>query len=153
MQRYALTSSAQTAGAIYNSEADFVDSGGHTHQLPLELLNPDQGHRHRHITQGAGRQRGGGARGPEQHHGSDHHGHRRHRDRKQHRPTIDPTTGLPIAPRHHGTTTTGTTTGPASDHWTTTTTQTPNSFAVFLDGTSDLVPFTPRPTPAARASC
>ena len=38
-----LTSSAQTAGAIYNSEADFVDSAGLTHQLPLELLNPDRG--------------------------------------------------------------------------------------------------------------
>jgi Domain of unknown function (DUF4382) len=39
----ALTSSAQTAGARYNSEADYVDASGTTHQLPLELLNPDQG--------------------------------------------------------------------------------------------------------------
>jgi len=41
-----LTSSAQTAGARYNAEADYVDSVGTTsmtHQLPLELLNPDQG--------------------------------------------------------------------------------------------------------------
>ncbi|TLZ16263.1 MAG: DUF4382 domain-containing protein [Gammaproteobacteria bacterium] len=39
----ALTSSAMTAGAHYNAEADFVDSGGTPHQLPLELLSPDQG--------------------------------------------------------------------------------------------------------------
>ncbi len=38
-----LTVSAQTLGARYNMEADFVDSGGVTHQLPLELLNPDKG--------------------------------------------------------------------------------------------------------------
>jgi hypothetical protein len=38
-----LTTSAQTAGALYNSEADYVDSAGTTHQLPLELLNPDKG--------------------------------------------------------------------------------------------------------------
>lgn len=39
----ALASSAQTAGAIYNAEADYVDSGGLTHQLPLEFLSPNQG--------------------------------------------------------------------------------------------------------------
>ncbi len=39
----ALTSSARTAGALYNAEADYVDSGGTTHQLPLELLDPDRG--------------------------------------------------------------------------------------------------------------
>jgi len=39
----ALASSAQNAGALYNSEADYVDSGGTTHQLQLELLNPDKG--------------------------------------------------------------------------------------------------------------
>src|SRR5439155_17431296 len=38
-----LTSSAQTAGALYNAEADYVDGSGTTHQLPLELLNPDKG--------------------------------------------------------------------------------------------------------------
>src|SRR5437868_5939318 len=38
-----LTSSAQTLGALYNAEADYVDSAVTTHQLPLELLNPDQG--------------------------------------------------------------------------------------------------------------
>jgi hypothetical protein len=37
-----LTASAQTVGAKYNMEADLV-SGGVTQQLPLELLNPDQG--------------------------------------------------------------------------------------------------------------
>lgn len=39
----ALTASAQNLGALYNAEADYVDSGGTTHQLPLELLNPDKG--------------------------------------------------------------------------------------------------------------
>ena len=39
----ALTTSAKTAGALYNTEADYVDSAGTTHQLPLELLNPDKG--------------------------------------------------------------------------------------------------------------
>ena len=38
-----LASSASTAGAIYNAEADYVDSSGTTHQLPLELLDPSQG--------------------------------------------------------------------------------------------------------------
>jgi hypothetical protein len=38
-----LTASAQTLGATYNMEADYVDSSGVTHQLPLELLNPDKG--------------------------------------------------------------------------------------------------------------
>ena len=37
-----LAAAAQTAGAKYNMEADLV-SGGVTQQLPLELLNPDQG--------------------------------------------------------------------------------------------------------------
>jgi Domain of unknown function (DUF4382) len=39
----ALASSAQNAGALYNFEADWVDSSGTTHQMPLELLNPDKG--------------------------------------------------------------------------------------------------------------
>ena len=39
----ALTTSASTAGALYNSEADYIDSAGVTHQLPLEFLNPDKG--------------------------------------------------------------------------------------------------------------
>ena len=38
-----LTASAHTAGASFNAEADFVDSGGTTHQLPLEMLNPEKG--------------------------------------------------------------------------------------------------------------
>ena len=38
-----LTSSAKTAGAIYNAEADYVGSGSTPQQLPLELLSPDQG--------------------------------------------------------------------------------------------------------------
>ena len=39
----ALAASAQSAGALYNAEADYVDSAGTAHQVPLELLNPDKG--------------------------------------------------------------------------------------------------------------
>jgi len=39
----ALTSSASDAGARFNSEADFTDSAGQVHQVPLELLNPEKG--------------------------------------------------------------------------------------------------------------
>jgi Domain of unknown function (DUF4382) len=38
-----LTTSASNAGALYNSEADYVDSAGATVQVPLEFLNPGQG--------------------------------------------------------------------------------------------------------------
>jgi Domain of unknown function (DUF4382) len=38
-----LSLSAQTIGALYNSEVDFVDTAGTTQQLRLELLNPDRG--------------------------------------------------------------------------------------------------------------
>lgn len=38
-----LTLSAQTIGARYNAEVDFIDSSNTTQQLPLELLNPDRG--------------------------------------------------------------------------------------------------------------
>ncbi|HTL93817.1 MAG TPA: DUF4382 domain-containing protein, partial [Steroidobacteraceae bacterium] len=38
-----LATSAQNAGALFNFEADYVDTQGTTHQLPLELLNPDKG--------------------------------------------------------------------------------------------------------------
>jgi hypothetical protein len=38
-----LADSASGVGALYNAEADYVDAGGTTVQLPLELLNPDKG--------------------------------------------------------------------------------------------------------------
>jgi hypothetical protein len=38
-----LTTSAQNSGALYNSEADYVDGQGTTHQLPLEMLSPTVG--------------------------------------------------------------------------------------------------------------
>ena len=38
-----LATTAQTAGALYNAEADYVDGSGSTHQLPLEMLNPGFG--------------------------------------------------------------------------------------------------------------
>lgn len=39
----ALLSSAKNLGAVYNSEVDYVDSASTTHQVPLELQNPDKG--------------------------------------------------------------------------------------------------------------
>ncbi len=38
----ALTSSAHTAGALYNTEADYVDSAGTPHQLPLDSAHLGQ---------------------------------------------------------------------------------------------------------------
>ena len=38
-----LLSSASNLGALYNSEADYLDSTGALHQVPLELQNPDKG--------------------------------------------------------------------------------------------------------------
>jgi hypothetical protein len=38
-----LADSAKNAGALYNFEADYVDSSGNTQQLQLELLSPDKG--------------------------------------------------------------------------------------------------------------
>jgi hypothetical protein len=39
----ALTASAKALGAIHNSEVDYLDSTGKTHQTQLELQNADQG--------------------------------------------------------------------------------------------------------------
>jgi trimeric autotransporter adhesin len=38
-----LTASAQTLGALYNMEADYVNASGVTEQVPLQVLNPDKG--------------------------------------------------------------------------------------------------------------
>jgi hypothetical protein len=38
-----LLTSAQTLGATYNSEVDYLDSAGAAHKVPLELQNPDKG--------------------------------------------------------------------------------------------------------------
>jgi Domain of unknown function (DUF4382) len=39
----ALTTSAQALGASFNQEADYVDSSGTAHQVPLVLPNPEKG--------------------------------------------------------------------------------------------------------------
>jgi hypothetical protein len=110
----ALTTSAQTAGALYNTEADYVDSAGTTHQLPLELLNPEKG---------IGIQGSlnvpvgniGAALGA----------------------VSTTTTGTTTA------TTPGTTTPtPTTTPTTPTTTTTTSSFAITVDGARDLTPFT-----------
>ncbi|HKD53874.1 MAG TPA: hypothetical protein VKB72_06600, partial [Steroidobacteraceae bacterium] len=117
-----LADSAQTAGAIFNTEADFVDSGGTTHQLQLELLNPDKG-----IGIGTSLKVPVG---------------------KVNSATLAATTGTTSTTTGtigsgttNGTVNNGTTTGNTTTG-TSTTTQTPNEFAVAFDGTTDLVPFT-----------
>jgi len=110
----ALTSSAHTAGALYNTEADYVDSAGTTHQLPLELLNPDKG---------IGIQ--GTLKVPVGNVGAALAG------------TSTTTTGTTITA-----TTSNTTTTPTTTPTTPTTTTTTTSFAVTFDGARDLTPFT-----------
>jgi hypothetical protein len=122
----ALSTSASAAGALYNSEADYVDSSGTTQQLPLEFLNPDKG-----IGIATSLKVPIGNVGAALSSTS----------------TTGSTTGTTT-----GTTTTGTTTatagtvtgtpGTTTTTGTDTTTQTPNSFAIAEDGTRDLVPFT-----------
>jgi hypothetical protein len=110
----ALTSTAHTAGALYNTEADYVDSAGTTHQLPLELLNPDKG---------IGIQ--GTLKVPVGNVGAALAG------------TSTTTTGTTItAP------TSNTTTPTTTPTTTSTTTTTSTSFAITFDGARDLTPFT-----------
>jgi hypothetical protein len=120
----ALTSSAQTAGAIYNSEADYVDSGGTTHQLPLELLSPATGigiQTSLKVPVGSvsNALSGTGTTGSTN-------------------SATGSTTGVGI---FGGTTDTTGTTGTTGTTTGTTNTPTPNSYATVVDGTSDLVPF------------
>jgi hypothetical protein len=111
-----LTTSAQTAGARYNTEADYVDSAGTTHQLPLELLNPDKG---------IGIQ--GTLKVPVGNVGA------------ALASTSTTTTGTAITATTSNTTTpTTTSTTPTTPTTTTTTT----SFAITFDGARDLTPFT-----------
>jgi trimeric autotransporter adhesin len=128
----ALSTSATDAGALYNFEADYVDAAGVTHQLPLELLSPNKGI---NIQTGLKVPLGSvsaalsssGLGG-----------------------TSSTTTGT--TDTGLGTTTTGTdstTTGTGTTGVgigggsTSSSSSTPtNQFAVFMDGTTDLVPFT-----------
>jgi hypothetical protein len=120
-----LTTSAQNAGASFNAEADYVDSDGNEHQLPLELLNPDQG-----IGIGTSLKVPVGKV-----------------DTKSLSTSPSSTTGA------IGTTgTTGTTASTTSTSSKSSTNQTPNEFAVAVNGTTDLVPFTFGGATAATAS-
>jgi hypothetical protein len=131
-----LTTSAQNVGALYNSEADYVDSTGTTRQLPLEFLNPNQGVGittslkvplgHVGVTAiGAGLGAAAGAVAGNN----------------------TTSTGTTLGTTTTGTTTTGTTTlggggtsfGIGSSSAASTTPD--NSFAIVEDGTTDLVPF------------
>src|ERR1700674_5656912 len=114
----ALTTAARTAGALYNVEADYVDSAGTTHQLPLELLNPDKG---------IGIQ--GTLKVPVGNVGAALAG------------TSTTTTGTTVTATTSNTTTTPTTT-PTTPTTTPTTTTTTTSFALTFDGARDLTPFT-----------
>ncbi len=113
----ALTSSAHTAGALHNAEADYVDSAGKTHQLPLELLNPEKG---------IGIQ--GTLKVPVGNVGAALAG------------TSTTTTGTTLTATTSNTTTPTTT--PTTPTTSPTTTTTTTSFAVTFDGARDLTPFT-----------
>ena len=120
-----LASSAQNAGAIYNFEADYVDSSGVTQQLPLELLNPDKGIGIPTSIKIPIGNVGVGLGG------------------------TGTTTGVPFGSTSGTTanpfgTTTGTTSPPLTSTTTGSTTSTTpnNSLAAALDGTVNLVPFT-----------
>jgi hypothetical protein len=116
----ALTASAITLGALFNAEADFVDSTGTTHQLQLQLLNP---------AQGIGIQ--GSLKVPVGNVGAALGS----TSATSNTTTTTPFTGE-TAPTTTATTTPTTTTTAA-----TTGTTTITSFAVNLDGTHDLTPF------------
>jgi hypothetical protein len=135
-----LAASAQSAGALYNSEADYVDSSGTTHQLPLELLNPVGGLEiatSLKVPFGnigaalAGSGIGGGA----------------NTTTTEVTPTATQGT---FASSADTTTTTSGGLGVGSTGFGSTSNQTPNSYVVFFDGTSDLVPFNYGP---AATSC
>jgi hypothetical protein len=114
-----LATSANDVGAIYNAEADFTDSSGVAHQVPLELLNPDKGigiAGSLHISVGSFGSSAALSSGL----GTS---------------STTNTTGTTAATTS---TTTGTTTGSTTGTTSTTTTTT---FTISLDGTRDLVPF------------
>ena len=140
-----LTASAQAMGALYNAEADYVDSSGTTHQLPLELLNPDKGIGMQASLKvpigNLGSSGATGALGVGVGTGTT---------------TTGTTTGTTTfgTPTTTSTTTTGTTTNGTTTTGTTGTTTTTGSstttiasFTVNMDGGRDLVPFTYASTP------
>jgi hypothetical protein len=109
-----LATSASDVGAIYNAEADFTDSAGLSHQLPLELLNPDKGigiAGSLHISVGSFSS------------------------------SAALTSGLGAASTTTTTDTTSSTTGTTTGTTGTTSTTTTTTFAISLDGGRDLVPF------------
>jgi hypothetical protein len=116
----ALSTSASNLGALYNSEADYVDSTGVTHQLPLEFLNPDKG-----IGIATSLRVPIGSIGS----------------------ALSSTSGTSTTGTTATDTTTGTTTGTtigstSGSTSTSTSSQTPNEFVISEDGTTDLTPFT-----------
>ena len=136
-----LSSSASYAGALYNSEADYVDSNGMTHQLPLEMLNPIQGMAiQASLKVPIGGISSSALSGASTIGGADTFGG-----------TTDTTgtgfgvgaTGTGFGGSTTGTGFGGSTTGTGFGGSTTgTTNQAANSYVVFFDGNTDLVPFT-----------
>ena len=116
-----LTTSAQTLGARYNAEADYVDGAGVTQQLRLELLNPDKGigiPASLHVPVGSVGSAFGAVTSPSGALG-----------------TTDAMSSAGTADA------TGTTSGTGTTVSTTSTSTTTASFAINMDGTRDLVPF------------
>jgi uncharacterized protein DUF4382 len=133
----ALTTSAQNAGALYNSEADYVDSSGTTHQLPLEMLNPNQGIGIAtslkvpvgSVGLGAALATGvGGATSTGTTLGTTN-------------TTTDTTTGATTGSGFGIGSNTGTSSGLGTGVGSTSSTTPNNAFAIAIDGASDLVPF------------
>jgi Domain of unknown function (DUF4382) len=136
-----LTASAQAAGALYNAEADYVDGSGTTHQLPLELLNPDKGiGMQSSLKVPIGNLGSTGTTGVL--------GVGTGTTTTGTTTTGTTTTGTTTTgTTTTGTTTTGTTTGTTTATGSSTTTIA--SFTVNIDGGRDLVPFTYAATPAS----
>jgi hypothetical protein len=121
----ALAASASGLGALYNAEADYIDSTGTTQQQPLELLNPDKGIGIQASLKVPIGSVGASALGGT----STTSGALGTTDATSTTGTTDATTGVTTA----GATTTSATTG--------STTTTIASFSVNMDGNQDLVPF------------
>jgi Domain of unknown function (DUF4382) len=124
-----LTTSAQNSGALYNSEADYVDSSGTTHQLPLEMLSPVVGLGIATSLKVPFGSVGAALGGLSSSSSSN--------TAPEFTPST-PTAGT-FASSADTTATTGTGLGIGSTG--STSNQTPNSYVVFFDGTTDLVPF------------
>ena len=148
-----LTASAQAAGALSNAEADFV-SAGNTIQLPLEMLNPEKGigivTSLRVPVGNVGAAVGAATRGIGTGTTTGTDASFVNASGSSPFATTTTSTGTttvtagsltPTTTTMSGTTTLGTATTTTTGTGTTRTTPTPNEFAIAVNGSTDLVPF------------